>query len=93
MVVGGVCILLDCFFVDRDDSLNCCHTCFRGKPTTTQGTQIDEFLVPLRHDEHQGEEYCAPPSHNVEDYEARERYDIAEILGGSMRHKFTSSPA
>ena len=91
--MGLTCVgvLLDCFFVDREDSLNCCHSCcrFRKKRSSSCGTQVDEDDCYL-YGSSRADEALLPQA----DPETRDiqRYDIAELLGGSVTHKFTGSP-
>ena len=86
-------VLLDCFFVDREDSLNCCHTCFRSRRRTSMGTQVDEIDLPFGV---ATTETLLPRVQSAGlDLEADvqvQRYDIAEIMGGSVRRTYTGSP-
>ncbi len=91
IVVCAVGVLLDCFFVDRDDSLNCCHTCFRSRRRTSMGTQVDEIDLPFG----VATTETLLPRLETAEYDLEdgvEQYDIAEILGGSVRRTYTGSP-
>ena len=91
MAISCIGVLLDCFFVDREDSLNCCHSCckFRKKRSSSCGTQVDEDDCYL-YGGACADEALLPQAET--EHQEVERYDIAELLGGSVRHILTGSP-
>ena len=86
LAVVGFGVLLDCCFMDRDDSLNCCHkenieeTC-NSRDEVHFGRPTNEALIP------QTRNYTEAVYNEHDD-----RYDIAEMMGGSVKRLLTDSP-